>query len=153
AGYEGIVLRGRLPAPVTDRRLNKRACLGNKMTARNVLVTCGGTAVGTGLQLKQALRDVPPLRDGEGFVAGRAALTPASYFADAALVVPAVDHPSYVAHLLDLCRQHAVRVLIPIMDIDLDRLAPHLQQFTDQGTTVVCPSPRLVELCLDKRLF
>src|SRR5262249_24705505 len=27
------------------------------------------------------------------------------------------------------------------------------QQFTDQGTTVVCPSPRLVELCLDKRLF
>src|SRR5262245_13774272 len=114
------------------------------MTARNVLVTCGGTAVGTVLQLKQALRDVPPLRDGRVFVADRAALTPASYFADATFTVPSVDHPSYVPELLDLCRQQAVRVLLPIMYIQLDRLAPHIQQFADQGTTVVCPPPKLV---------
>ncbi|HEX9821812.1 MAG TPA: ATP-grasp domain-containing protein [Methylomirabilota bacterium] len=123
------------------------------MTATNVLVTCGGTAVGMVLQLKQALGEVPALRGGGVFVADCAAIPPAAYFADATFVVPAIEHPGYVDDLLDVCRRHAVRVVLPLIDPDLDRLAPHLRRFADEGTTVVCPAPALVELCLDKCRF
>ena len=123
------------------------------MMASNVLVTCGGTAVGLVLQLQGTLRGVPALRGGGVFVADQAPTPPAASFADATFVVPPVEHHAYVDHLLDLCRRHAVRVLIPIMDIDLERLAPHRCRFADDATSVVCPPPGLVELCLDKRLF
>ena len=119
----------------------------------NVLVTCGGMWVGLVLQLKQAMRRVPPLRDGRLLVADRCALTPAGCFADAAFQVPEVAHPLYVERLLDLCLQQDVRVLVPHLDIDLDHLAPQLGQFAQVGTVVVCPPPDLVELCRDKARF
>lgn len=123
------------------------------MMACNVLVTCGGTAVGLVLQLKETLRGMPTLHGGRVFVADRAPTPPAASFADAAFVVPPVDHRAYVDHLLDICHRHAVRVVIPIIDIDLERLAPHRCRFADEATTVVCPPPGLVDLCLDKCRF
>src|SRR5688572_30095131 len=123
------------------------------MTVSNALVTCGGGAVGMVLQLQKALRGIPALRGGGVFVADRAAMPPAAPFADATFVVPPIDDDAYVEHLLDICRDHVVRVLIPILDVDLERLAPHRGRFADQGTTVVCPPPPLVDLCLDKGAF
>lgn len=99
------------------------------MRMRNVLVTFGSGWVGLVGQLKQAMRTVPALRDGQLLVADRAALTPAGCFADAAVRVPEVASPAYVDHVLDLCRTRAVRVLVPHLDLDLDRLAPHLGRF------------------------
>jgi carbamoyl-phosphate synthase large subunit len=120
---------------------------------RNVLLTCGGGWVGLVQQLRQAMRHVPALRDGHLLVADRAALTPAGCFADLAVLVPDVASPDYVDHLLDLCRSRRVRVVVPHLDIDLNRLAPHLGRFADAGTAVVCPPPDLVELCGDKARF
>jgi len=119
----------------------------------NLLVTCGGRWVGMVLQLKQAMSSVPALRNGRILIADRAPLTPAGCFADGSLVVPSVEHPEYVDNLLDVCRRQGVRVVLPIIDIDLRRLAPHAGRFADAGATLVCPPSEVVELCLDKTRF
>lgn len=99
------------------------------------------------------MRNVRALRGGKLIVADKATVTPAGCFADAALAVPPVADPRYVDTLLDACSRHAVRVLVPLIDLDLDRLAPHVEEFASIGTTVVCPPRDLVDLCLDKRRF
>lgn len=123
------------------------------MRTANVIVPCGGRWVGMVCQLKQAMRGVEALRDGKLFVVDRASITPAGCFADAAFRVPEVADPLYVNALLDLCREASVRVIIPLIDLDLDRLSPHLAAFADSGVSVVCSPPNLVNLCRDKSTF
>jgi len=119
----------------------------------NLLVPCGGKWVGMILQLRSAMQAVAALRGGRVLVADRAPLTPAGCFADAAFVVPSVSDPEYVDRLLELCRVHAVRVVLPLIDIDLERLASEAGRFADLGVTLVCPPEELVDLCLDKARF
>lgn len=121
--------------------------------AENVLVTCGGRWVGMVLQLKAAMRGVPPLAGGQLFVADRAAITPAGQFADGAFQVPGIAEADYIDRLVAICQQNGVRVLVPLIDVDMVRLAPHTERFAEVGTHVVCPSPELVELCFDKDRF
>lgn len=120
---------------------------------QNVLVTCGGKWVGMVLQLKQAMMNVSALRNGRIFVADRAALTPAGCYAHGSFVVPPINDPDYVDCLVGLCATQGIRVVVPLIDLDLERLAPHHAAFDRVGATVVCPPPELVELCLDKVLF
>src|SRR5688500_8869256 len=63
---------------------------------RNVLLTCGGHWVGLALQLKEAMGQVPALRDGRLLVADRARIVPAGCYADRAVQVPDISDPSYV---------------------------------------------------------
>jgi carbamoyl-phosphate synthase large subunit len=86
-------------------------------------------------------------------VASSDALTPAGCFADVAEQVPFIQSPEYIDRMMDVCRKHAVGILIPLIDLDLERLAPHAAEFLAGGTVVVTPPPRLVELCLDKVEF
>ena len=123
------------------------------MSGESVLVPSGGKSVGLVLQLKEALRAVGPLRGGRILVADRAAVTPAGSFADGAFRVPGVAEPDYVDALLRLCGEESVRVLLPVIDVDLDRLAPHAESFAALGTTLVSPPPHLKETCLDKARF
>ena len=67
--------------------------------------------------------------------------------------VPFIKDPAYVERLLDVCRRHDVRIVIPLIDLDLERLAPHIEEFADIGTTVLCASPDIVDLCFDKARF
>lgn len=120
---------------------------------QNILVTCGGKWVGIVLQLREAMRRHPAFMDGRIVVASSDELTPAGCFADVAVQVPLIRAPDYVDRLLDVCCQQAVRVVVPLIDLDLDRLSPHLARFTQIGTTVICPPPALVDLCFDKLAF
>jgi carbamoyl-phosphate synthase large subunit len=119
----------------------------------NVLVNSGGKWVGMVLQLREAMQKVPALRTGRILVASMERLTPAGCFADEALVVPPIASDEYIERLLEICIRKKVRVVVPLIDLDLVRLAPHLGAFARAGTTVVCPEPDLVDLCFDKRRF
>lgn len=119
----------------------------------NVLVTCGGKWVGIVLQLRETMRRIPPLKHGKILVGSSDELTPAGCFADFSVQVPPIRDPRYVESLLKLCREHRVRVVVPLIDLDLERLAPELERFSEAGTTVVCPRTELVELCFDKLTF
>jgi carbamoyl-phosphate synthase large subunit len=121
-------------------------------SAANVLITCGGKWVGAVLQFKAALRSLR-MSKARVFVADRAAATPAGHFADGAFLVPGIDEPDYIDRLVELCGEHGVGVLVPLIDIDLLRLAPHGGRFARAGVKLVCPPPDLVELCFDKAAF
>jgi carbamoyl-phosphate synthase large subunit len=122
-------------------------------TANNVLVTCGGKWVGIILQLREAMRRHPAFVSARIVVASSDELTPAGCFADEAVQVPLIRVSDYVDCLSKVCRSRSIRVLVPLIDLDLERLAPELALFRAMGTTVVCPPPRLTELCLDKLRF
>jgi len=119
----------------------------------NVLVSCGGKWAGMVAQLAAAQRRVPQLARGKLIVAANVPLTPAGMFADASVVVPAIAASEYIDAMLAVCREQHVRVLVPLIDVDVVRLAPHRQAFAAIGTTVICPSPEMVELGFDKQLF
>lgn len=119
----------------------------------NVLVPCGGRWVGLVLRLQRAMEDVAALRGGRLLVADCDPLNSAGFFVDGTLVVPAATHPQYVDRLIEVCRTHEVRVVVPHLDLDLDRLAPQQRQLADAGIALVCPRADLVELCRDKIAF
>lgn len=119
----------------------------------NVLINSGGKWVGMVLQLREAMQKVEALRKGRIMVASMEPLTPAGCFADEAFVVPPIRDETYINSLVEVCAQQCVRVVVPMMDIDLVRLAPHLDAFAQVGTTLICPEPELVDLCFDKHRF
>lgn len=119
----------------------------------NVMITCGGKWVGHVVQLRRAMGELPAFRDAAIFVADRAEVTPAGHFADRSFVVPPIDDPAYVDALESICREHGVGVLVPLIDVDLLRLAPHRDRFAASGTQLVSPAEELAELCFDKAKF
>jgi carbamoyl-phosphate synthase large subunit len=119
----------------------------------NILVTCGGKWVGIILQLREAMQRHPLFKSGKIIVASSDDLTPAGCFADEAVQVPLIRDPAYVDRLVEICQTHRIRVVVPLIDLDLERLTPELKRFEAVGATVICPSPALTELCLDKLSF
>jgi carbamoyl-phosphate synthase large subunit len=119
----------------------------------SVLVTCGGKWVGMVLDLRRAMKAIPQLADGKLIVADREAMTPAGSFADGAELVPPIEDEGYVDAILQICERRGVRVLVPIIDLDVVRLAPHSSRFESIGTAVVAPTTTLAQLCLDKDRF
>ena len=123
------------------------------MRKNSVLVTCGGQYVGMILQLKMTMPRIPALMNGHLIVADKAELTPAGLFADRSVQVPAINDPQYIQALLAVCEEYNIRVIVPLIDIDLVRISPYLHLFWDKGIEVVCPPEHLVHLCFDKALF
>lgn len=74
-------------------------------------------------------------------------LAPALYHADVRAIAPRVDDPGYIAALAALVRQHDVRLIVPLTDLDgaiLQRGRAEL------GALVLAPSPEIVERMSDK---
>ncbi|MGB9689559.1 ATP-grasp domain-containing protein [Thermogutta sp.] len=119
----------------------------------NVLVTCGGKWVGHILQLREAMREIPEFQTGRIYVADREAVTPAGAFADGTFQVPPIADSSYPHVLLELCRHHEIRVVIPLIDIDALALAPYRERFAEIGVVAIAPPVHVAELCFDKLRF
>lgn len=119
----------------------------------NLLVTCGGRYAGMVAQLRATLPQVPALAGGKLFVADLEAVAPAGYFADATFPVPGFRDPAYVPRLLELCTKHGVRVVLPLIDLDMAHLVPHHAAFAAAGVTLVAPGADLMDLCFDKLSF
>jgi carbamoyl-phosphate synthase large subunit len=111
----------------------------------NVLLTCAGRRNYMVEFFRAAL-------DGRGQVcaADCSRDAPALHEADRAFVVPPIGHPEYIAHMLELCRVNAVRLLVPLNDLELPLLARHRERFRDEGTVAVVSSPHVIETCFDK---
>jgi len=124
-----------------------------KRSRRNILVTCGGKWVGHILQLREAAQAVDALREAKVFVADREPITPAGQFADGNFQVPAIADPFYPQELVRICRDHDVGVLVPLMDIDVQRLTASRELFAAEGVTLIGPPFHIAELCFDKRCF
>jgi carbamoyl-phosphate synthase large subunit len=76
--------------------------------------------------------------------------TPGMHVADIARVVPASHDPGYVDAILDVCREHDVRMLCSCHDLDVYALSLARDRLTDAGITAVLPNADWAMTCLDK---
>ncbi len=65
-------------------------------------------------------------------------------------IVPAYSDPDCLKHLLKLCEQNRVRLIIPTIDPDLPFYAKHHQAFRDVGTQIMVSSPDTIDICNNK---
>lgn len=70
--------------------------------------------------------------------------------ADEAFIVPRVSDPEYIDHLLSLCLDQDVALLLSLNDHELPILADARDRFMAQGTQVVVSRSSLIELAADK---
>jgi carbamoyl-phosphate synthase large subunit len=110
------------------------------------------TSVGRRVSLLKAFRDSMK----KSGVVGKIIATdlkrsaPASFVADVSILVPRVDNPDYIDILLDICCQHQVSLLIPLIDTELQALSTHQKRFSDIGVQLLVSSPATNEICFDK---
>jgi len=64
-------------------------------------------------------------------------------------LLPGADS-RFVAHLLDLCRRHAIDVLVPTVDFELLGVAKAEAAFAAAGVRVLVASADTLTICLDK---
>jgi carbamoyl-phosphate synthase large subunit len=74
-------------------------------------------------------------------------LAPAQYAADHRYPVPPITDPDYVPALRELCERHAVRVVVPLTDLDLEVLA---RARTDGALPALVPDPEIARATFDK---
>src|SRR4051794_27384966 len=92
---------------------------------------------------------------GEPFVIHAADIDPNAaglYLVPAArrhLLLPGQD-PHFVAHILELCRRHAIDVLVPTVDSELLGVASAEESFASAGVRLLLASPQTLAVCLDK---
>ncbi len=76
-------------------------------------------------------------------------LAPAIYHADAHAIVPRIDDPGYLPALRELIREHDVRLVVPLTDLDQILLAEHRGEL---GAIVLLPDAEVVRRTADKYL-
>jgi carbamoyl-phosphate synthase large subunit len=118
------------------------------MEPTSVLFTCAGQRVDMIRAFRAALQDEG--RGGVVVASDLNALAPALYHADVRVLAPRVDDPAYVPSLLDVCREHAIRAVIPLTDLDQRILAEARDAFAAEGATVVASDPDVADRCGDK---
>lgn len=111
----------------------------------NILLTCAGRRNYLVDYFRQALAG-----RGKVFASDAADSAPALQEADRAFLVPPVTDPDYFTILLAICREHRVRLLFSLNDLELPLLARQRDQFLNIGTIPVVSSPTVVDLCFDK---
>jgi carbamoyl-phosphate synthase large subunit len=75
---------------------------------------------------------------------------PALYYADIYEVVPRIDHPEYIQHIINLCHKFKVNGVLSLIDPELSLLAHHKKEFENAGIRVIISDKEIVDLCYDK---
>jgi carbamoyl-phosphate synthase large subunit len=113
----------------------------------NVLFTCAGKRN----YLMNAFKAVLG-QEGRVFAADRSHAAPALQEADLGFVVPGIDSADYVATLVDICRRHKIKLLVPLHDNELPVIAHNRSAFLQVGTFPLVASSEVVDTCCDKWL-
>jgi len=78
------------------------------------------------------------------------ATAPALSFVDRAKLVPRITDPAYLDRMISLVRRGRIRLLVPLIDLELVSLAHARPQFAETGCTVLISGVETVETCRDK---
>ncbi len=111
----------------------------------NILLTCAGRRN----YLLQFFKCALGAR-GQVIACDCSATAPALLEADRQCIVPRMDDPHYFDALVSICREHQVRLLLSVNDLELSGLAEQALRFREVGTIPVVASPQVIALCQDK---
>lgn len=79
-------------------------------------------------------------------------LSPALQCCDLKHIVPPVDRPGYARAVTEIIKRTNVDLLIPTIDLDLPIWSRRRASLARSGCTALISTPRVVEICQDKRL-
>jgi carbamoyl-phosphate synthase large subunit len=115
----------------------------------NILFTSAGRRVSLIQAFKKALSDHDIV--GNIIAVDGKRNAPALYVADFWEQVPRVISPVYINHLLEICKKYQIKLLIPLIDTELEILSTHKLAFEAVGVTVLVSSEETNQICCDKR--
>ena len=75
-----------------------------------------------------------------------------SYFCDQMYQVPLYKQKDYLDRLLKICLSEKVRVLVPVLDQEVEKLAKYSSLFSRKGISVAASAYESVKICNDKYL-
>jgi len=133
--------------PLDARHLDSRTLPGG---AFGVLFTCAGRRVALIRAFAAALAE---LRLDGPLVGMDITQAAALQAVDVPVLGPPVRSPEYLGCLLELVRQHAIRLVVPLTDLDLVLLAGAADRFAELGCTVMIGPEAIVRACRDKIAF
>ena len=106
------------------------------------------TSVGRRTKLVEYfVREMP---DGHVSTADCSSLAPGLYMTERHHLVPRIDAPDYIDHLLELCQREQVTALLSLIDPELELLAAATERFEAIGVTVLVSPMDACRLCFDK---
>jgi carbamoyl-phosphate synthase large subunit len=113
-----------------------------------VLISSAGRRV----SLLHAFRDAFKALGIQGrvFASDMSSLSAAYHSADAAFVVPGCLEPTFLPHMLALCRRESIDMVVPTIDTELPVYAANRAAFGELGTKVVISDPDVIAIAADK---
>jgi carbamoyl-phosphate synthase large subunit len=119
------------------------------MSDFNILFTSAGRRVSLIRCFRRALSDLG--LKGTIVTADLKNNAPAAFVGDVHVLTPRVTEPDYVPALEEICRSHAIKLLIPLTDTELGTLALHKERFGNLGVKLMAGTVETNEICFDKR--
>lgn len=117
----------------------------------NVMLSSAGRRVALLRIFRRTLRELG--LPGKVLAVDESPISAAFHEADQAWTVPHCTSSEFVPRLLDICRTHDVRCIVPTIDPELPVYAAHRSEFAAQGTTVLVSAPEVIAISNDKRAF
>lgn len=111
----------------------------------NILMTCAGRRNYLVNYFKAAL-------EGSGKVIATDAQfnAPALVDADIAIKVPSIYSEGYIDVLLEICKEHQIKAILSLNDLELPLLASSKEKFKRIGVTVIVSDSEVIAVCFDK---
>lgn len=119
------------------------------MTTFNILFTSAGRRVSLIRYFKKALEELN--LDGKIVTADMQKTAPAALVADVHELLPHVTEAAYISKLFEICNKHDIKLLIPLIDTELQVLADHRSEFEKIGVCILVSSSEVNRICYDKR--
>lgn len=118
-------------------------------TRANLLVSSAGRRG----ELVKLLRGELKVAGLEGDVrcVDRSPHTAAGWLADGLDLVPSIDDEDFIPAVLDVCRRHDIRHVIPTLDPELPVYSAVKSRFEDEGISVWVSAPETIAIAQDKR--
>lgn len=83
-------------------------------------------------------------------VAENSIYSPARYVADKSYTVPKITAPDYIDNIIEICRKEDIKVILTLIDPEIEILAQNKARFEEMGILVMCPSEKSAKICFDK---
>lgn len=118
------------------------------MTSFNILFTSVGRRVALVRLFRQALAQLK--LKGKIIGADFQTSAPALLLTDKRYQVCPVSAAEYIPQLVDICQRDRIKLLVPLIDPELNLLARNRERFAELGTTVLISHPDTISICQDK---
>ena len=117
--------------------------------SQNLLLSCSGRRVELLRICERTLFDLGI--DGGVVATDAQPFAPAFVLAKHQALVPRAANPDFIPRMLEICRQHHIRWVIPTIDTELPVLAAARDEFEKIGVHVMVSDPETIAISMDKR--